>query len=351
MDKKEPTIIAFDITWKALIKLLVMALGIWAALALRDILFMIFVVFIFVASVNPTVKILQKYMSRPIAVALFFTLLILVVTLLSYMIIPALVTQMNQLAHLLPDFLERLKPLVATLQSAKYSTVIDSAIQNLGSGAQNVGNNFYTTLLSVFGGIATLVSGLVLSFYLLLEEKSAREFFHQILPADRYQAVYSTVRKISIQLGAWIRGQLTVMLAVAVLNALAYAIIGIPSPLALGVWSGIGEAIPYIGPVLGVIPGVVLAISTGSVIKLILVVAINYFVIQQIQNFYITPKVMSRVIGLSPVLIILAILVGITLFGVIGAIIALPVAAIISVVVGDWSNLRAMWLSNSNTPE
>ena len=347
MEKKDKQVVSLDITWEALIKLLAVAVAVWAAFALRDIIFMVFVVFIFVAAVSPTIRSLQRHMSRPIAVALFYTILVGGAALFSYIFIPALLVQINQLGKMLPTFLDHLKPLVQSLQSAKYSNILDSAIQNASSGAQNLGDNFYSTLLTVFGGIATLVSGLVLSFYLLLEEKSAREFFHQIMPADSYQAVYNTIRKISVQLGAWIRGQLTIMLTIAILNAIAFAILGIPSPLALGIWSGAGEAIPYIGPVIGVFPGVVLALTSGSVIKVILVVAINYFVIQQIQNFYITPKIMSRVIGLSPVLIILAILVGITLFGLIGAIIALPVAAIISVVVGDWSNLRAMWQSKS----
>jgi predicted PurR-regulated permease PerM len=351
MSKNDTHVVNFDITWQTLLKLVAMAVAVWAAFSLRDIIFMIFVVFIFVAAVNPTVKTLQKYMSRGIAVALFYVLLLVIAVLLSYLFVPTLLNQVNQLSHIIPDLLKQVKPLVESLQSDKYTNLLNSSIEHLSGGVQNLGGDFYTTLLQVFGGIATFVSGLVLSFYLLLEENNAREFFHQILPADRYQAVYNTIRKISIQLGAWIRGQLTIMLAVAILNALAYAIIGIPSPLALGIWSGLGEAIPYIGPVLGVFPGVILALTTGSILKVILVLAINYFVIQQLQNFYITPRVMSRVIGLSPVLVILAILVGISLFGLVGAIIALPVAAIISVVVGDWSNLRKLWGQTDQSQE
>jgi|GEM_PF-5236764 len=343
MEKKEPQIIAFDITWRALLKLLAMAIAIWAAFTLRDIIFMVFVVFIFVAAVNPSVKALQRHMSRGIAVTFFFVLIITFFIVLSYLFVPTLLEQMNQLTKIMPELLAKAKPLVASLNTPKYSKILNDSIAQLSGGVSTFSGNFYSTLLQVFGGIATLVSGLILSFYLLLEEKNAREFFHQVLPADRYRAAYNTVRKISIQLGAWIRGQLTIMLTVAVLNIIAYLIIGIPSSLALGIWSGLGEAIPYIGPVIGVFPGFVLALTTESILKIILVIVVNYFVIQQIQNFYITPNVMSRVVGLSPVLVILSILIGISLFGFVGAIIALPVAAIISVVVADWPNLRTLW--------
>lgn len=351
MSKKDPQHVTFDISWHALLKLVIMAVAIWAAFTLREIIFMIFVVFIFVAAVNPTVKMLQKYMSRGIAVAFFYVLLLLVAVLLSYLFVPVFIRQVNQLSEIFPNFIASLRPLADSLEGEKYTNLIDSAIENFSGQVQNVGGNFFATIMGFFGGIATLITGFVLSFYLLLEEKNAREFFHQILPADRYQAVYSTLYKISVQLGAWVRGQLTIMLVVAVLNAITYAIIGIPSPLALGIWSGLAEAIPYIGPVLGVLPGIFLALSEESILKLVLVVVLNFFLIQQVQNFYITPKVMGKVVGLSPVLIILAIMVGISLFGVIGAVIALPVAAIISVVVSDWPNLRVLWQQPGSSEE
>lgn len=345
---KQSETVMLDISWQALYKLVAMAVLIWLALTLRDIIFMVAVVFIFVAAVNPTIRNLQQHMTRTLAVALFFTIMALVFGLISYLIIPQFISQLNGLIQQFPRLIDEVKPYIASLSSQpRFSELLDKSMQELSSGAQQVSGNFYSTVVTFFGGLFTVVTGLILSFYLLLEEKNARTFFHQVLPQHRFEPVYKTVSKISEQLGAWIRGQFTIMLIVGILNVIAFAAVGIPSPLPLGLWSGLCEAIPYIGPVIGVLPGFIVAASGGNLWQIIFVVAVNYVLIQQIQNFYITPKIMGKAVGLSPVLVILAILVGISLFGPVGAIIAIPGAAIVSVVVGEWQNLRTLWEQGS----
>jgi predicted PurR-regulated permease PerM len=95
-------------------------------------------------------------------------------------------------------------------------------------------------LVSLFGGLATVVSGLVLSFYILLEEPRAKVMLKQVIPdKERYDIIYSVMKRISRQLGSWVRGQLTIMLIVAVLNTVVFALLGLPSPLALGSWAGL----------------------------------------------------------------------------------------------------------------
>ena len=335
--------LTFDISWSAIFKILITAVAVWAFFAVREILFMLFVVFIFVAAVNPTIKNMQKHMSRGLAVALFFTILVITVTLLSYLFLPKLVTQVNALGEVIPDIINKLRPALESLRSGSSSSTVNDVISNASGSLGNAGSNAFGAILSFFGGLASVVTGLVLSFYLLLEEKNAREFLHQIMPRNRFEPAYAMLRKISHQMGAWIRGQLTIMLFVGLLNVLVYAIIGVSSPLPLGLWSGLMEVIPYIGPVIGVMPGVFVAINTGDILTVALVIMVNFFVIQQIQNFYITPRVMAKAVGLSPVFVILAMLVGIALFGVTGAIIALPSAAIVSVIIGDWHNLKQLW--------
>lgn len=335
--------LTFDISWSAIFKILITAVAVWAFFAVREILFMLFVVFIFVAAVNPTIKNMQKHMSRGLAVALFFTILVITVTLLSYLFLPKLVTQVNALGEVIPDIINKLRPALESLRSGSSSSTVNDVISNASGSLGNAGSNAFGAILSFFGGLASVVTGLVLSFYLLLEEKNAREFLHQIMPRNRFEPAYAMLRKISHQMGAWIRGQLTIMLFVGLLNVLVYAIIGVSSPLPLGLWSGLMEVIPYIGPVIGVMPGVFVAINTGDILTVALVIIVNFFVIQQIQNFYITPRVMAKAVGLSPVFVILAMLVGIALFGVTGAIIALPSAAIVSVIIGDWHNLKQLW--------
>jgi predicted PurR-regulated permease PerM len=343
----QTSVVKVDISWNLLIKLAVAAIVVWLAFSLRDILFLIFVVFIFVAAVNPTIKQLQQKMPRALAVTTFFLMLVTVGGLIVWLFVPRVIDQVTNLVRQAPEIIDQLRPFLTNVQSQQLNNLLDTASQGFSSGARTVSTNVWQAVAGVFGGIAALVTALVLSFYLLLEEKAAKQFFHNILPPNRFEAVYKTVRKISEQMGSWIRGQVTVMAIVGLLNVLIYWAIGVPSPLPLGIWSGLMELIPYIGPVLGVLPGLIVAATTGEILKVILVLALNYAVIQQLQNFVITPRVMGKAIGLSPVLLILAMMAGVTLFGVIGAVIAIPCAAIVAVVVGDWRALRKM-LSDSD---
>jgi predicted PurR-regulated permease PerM len=99
---------------------------------------------------------------------------------------------------------------------------------------------------------------------------------------------------------------------------------------------------------LGLLPAVIVALTTGGPVQAILVLVLGYVVIQQLESHIVVPRVMSKAVGLSPVLVILALTVGVKLLGLTGAIIAVPIAAIISVVVGEWSELRKVWEEVSN---
>lgn len=340
---KQNSRVTLDISWSALFKILAVVGGLFAAYLLREVLIMLFVVFIFVAAVNPTIKTLQKYMSRSLAVTFFYVMLLLAISLIGYLFLPRFIEQMEVLAKAFPAFIDRIRPLVEGFQTGQGTNLVDQVLNSVSSALNSFGGDAFSGIAHFFNSLLLALIGTVISFYLLLEEKNAREFLHQILPRKQYPAIYQTLRKISTQLGAWIRGQLVVMLFVALLNAIVYTIIGIPSPLPLGIWAGLGELIPYLGPYIGVLPGFALAIASGNILQVILVAVINYFAIQQFQAFYITPRVMSKAVGLSPVLVIIAIVVGINLFGIFGALVALPCAAIVSVLVDEWANLRQLW--------
>ena len=334
------------ISWEALLRIVALLVGIWAVITLRDILVMLFVVFIFVAAVNPTISRLQQYMSRTLAVVFFYVLMAAILVMVSYAFVPLLVTQIRELLTKLPHIVDSIQPWLQSHQGNSYSSFLTQATDSISKSFDTISRNFLDNALTFFGGVATLATGLVLSFYLLLEEKNARDFFNQVLPQSRFEAVYDTVTKISERMGGWVRGQLLLMLIIAVLNFISYAVIGVTSPLPLGLWAGVCEAIPYVGPVLGVIPAVVITLTTGSVLQTVLVLAI-YVLIQQLESHIIVPKVMEKVLGLSPVLVIIALLVGVKLLGFLGAIVAIPTAAIISVVVGEWHELRKIWQSRS----
>jgi predicted PurR-regulated permease PerM len=340
---KQPTRITHDISWEALIRVLLFVIGIWAVIYLQDTIVLLLVVFLFVASVNPTITALQKWMSRTIAVVLFFVMLAVVLLAIGYMFIPLVIKQVTDLVQSYPTLVEKIKPYLSEGQAKEYTALFN----RISEGAQSAVNSFSTDFISksasFFSGFITLLSGLVMSFYLLLEEKNAKEFFHQVLPRHRFQAVYTTVQKISDKMGYWIRGQVVIMLTIAAASFLAYLLIGVPTPLAFALWAGICEIIPYIGPWLGMLPPIIILLISGNFVGALLVFIVSFVVIQQLESAVIVPRVMSKAVGLSPIFVILALVVGGKLFGLLGAIVSVPAAAVLSVIVEEWPDLRKIW--------
>ena len=341
--KEAPQRILFDISWEALLKIVVLCLGLWAAYILRDILIMLFVVFIFVAALNPTIQRLQQYMSRTLAVTLVYVILFVIIFLLSYVFIPLLIGQLNDLNRNLPTIMSRVKPFIKSLFVEQNPQFTEQALNSLVTTLNQIPTTILQTSATFFNGLVFTITGAVLAFHLLLEEKNAKDFFHQLFPQHRFEAVYSTVSKISDRMGGWVRGQLLLMLIIAAANFLAYILVGLPTPLPLAIWAGLCEVIPLIGPLIGVIPALVVALTTGSILQALLVLVFGYILIQQLEAHLIVPKVMGRVLGLSPVLVILSLVIGARLFGLVGAIVAIPTAAIVSVVIREWPQLRKIW--------
>ncbi len=339
---QEPQTHIIDISWTALFKVLGLAAGLWLVVTLREIFLIMVMVFIFVAAVNPLVSRFEKRMSRPLAVTLFYAIVLAVLALISYSFVPLLTRQLNDLTHNLPTIVENVRPLIGGLQVGDTS-LFDQVVSSVTSGLNNFSKILYDNTVSFVGALVTIVTTLVISFYILLEEKNAKQFFTQVLPRHRFEAVYETVRKIADRMGSWLRGQAILMLIIGAANLLVYLLIGLQSPLPLAIWAGLCEAIPYVGPYLGLLPALIVAISTGSILQVVLVIVLGLVVIQVLEGNILVPKVMGKAVGLSPVLVILSLLAGFKLFGVAGAVLGIPAAAAIAVIVEEWPNLRKLW--------
>ena len=169
-----------------------------------------------------------------------------------------------------------------------------------------------------------LVSGRKFAVVLsgLLPRKAWREQFVMML------------HDISSKLGHWLRGQLVLCLIIFAASYLGLSVIGVDYALTLALFAGLMEAVPMVGAYLGAIPAVMVAILSGSPLKG-LVVAIFFLIIQQVEGNLIVPQVMKKAVGVHPMLILLAALIGAALLGFVGVLIAVPVTAAGSVIVGS----------------
>ena len=193
-------------------------------------------------------------------------------------------------------------------------------------------------MVGVVGGLFGLLTILILTFYILVDADSLRTSMLRLFPAGDRARVAGASADITIKVSAWLGGQLLLGGIIGATSALGLWLLGIPFFYVLALISAVGELIPVVGPVLAAIPAIAVA-STVSLNKVLLVIAF-FFVQQQVENHVLVPKVMERQVGVSAVTVIVALLIGGSLLGIVGAILAVPTAAILLVLFNEFTALK-----------
>jgi predicted PurR-regulated permease PerM len=190
-----------------------------------------------------------------------------------------------------------------------------------------------------FGGIMGLFTILILTFYLLVEADSIRGAFMRLFPRGRRTQVAHASAEATLKVSAWLNGQLLLASIIGITAAIGLWLLGVPYFYVLALIAALGEMIPIVGPILAAIPAIAVASSVSG--QQALFVAIFFIVQQQIENHILVPKIMERQVGISPVVVIIALLIGGSLMGVMGAILAVPTAAIIQVIYLEFERRHA----------
>lgn len=328
--------VKFDIPTSSIIKIAIAILLVWLIYTLREIIVLFFIVLVIVAAMGPLVDRMSKYIPRLLSVILLAIFFVGILTAIGFLIVPPIVEQIQQLAINLPYYVDKLGPFYENIKNALPN--YQENIFNFSSKLGGLTSGFYSTTVSFIGGVIYLVTILVLSFYMLLEQNALKNFLHQVIPLEHKEKAFDIARKMSFKMGSWLRGQFILMAIIAVLDGLALFFLGVPYALTLAVWGGLVEVIPYIGPWLGFAPAffVALAISPWKA----LFVLIAYVLIQQLEGQFLVPKIMGKAVGLSPVIIILVLLAGAKLMGILGMMIAVPIAAILAVLIQEWPEIK-----------
>jgi len=332
-----------DISTASYLRLFLILLALAFLFLIRDILVLLFLVLIIVASLTPTVDRWARTITRPGAVISVFLLLFVAIGAIFSLLLPPLITQLRDFSLDLPRYTESLSDqrngFLATL-----SDLIEANINQISGNLSNFGELLFTRTVGVINGLVGVITMFVLTFYLLLQEEGLKRIYKGVLPAEWYESLAETTRKIAVKLGAWLRGQLMLMLAVGFFTTIGLLIVGTPYALTLGIWSGLTEVIPILGPWLGAAPGVVVGLSESPIQGFLTLLV--YLVVQQLEGNILVPRVMSKAVGLNPVIVIVAILVGAKLYGLLGVLLSVPLAAVISVVVEDWTLIRQTFSGN-----
>lgn len=303
---------------------------------LRDILLMVIVSIVLASFVEAGVQQLARYkVKRLLAVPLIFSVVGLVIVLIFYAFVPIVFRELSEMIALLSKYLPSAAPINS--QSIEGATRFVSNIAtntSLGDFLANVQNA--TTALSqgatsvigsTFGGLLNIVLVIVMSFYLSIQEKGIDTFLRIISPARKEKYVLDLWARTQRKIGLWFKGQLLLGLIVGAITFVVLWVIGVQYAFLIGLITAIAELIPF-GLIFAAIPAILLA-SIGGGISFGIKVLLYYVIIQQLENYILNPVISKRVVGIPPLVVLLAFLIGITLAGFWGALIAMPVAVFV----------------------
>jgi predicted PurR-regulated permease PerM len=329
-----------DISTNTFLKVVLIILGLVFLWAIRDVIILVLLVFVIVAALGPIVDKLQRFkIPRFLSVIIVYSVFIGAVIAMLSLFLPPLINQIKEFAQDLPSLYKKLVPVYQNIHSnPTWGNLLDKPVQSLSGQLNNVANSIFSIGGSIFTGLGAIVAIIVLTFYLLLEENGIRLFIKSLVPYKKKEMVVNLFDKVSEKWGGWLRGQFILMVTVGLVDYVGLMIFHIPFALPLALFAGFFEIIPYLGPILGAVPAVLVALTFSPWAALF--IAIWYFVVQQLENYILVPKVMQKTVGLSPVVTIIAIIVGAKLLGILGVVIAVPVAAGISVFYNQWQQVK-----------
>jgi predicted PurR-regulated permease PerM len=315
---------------------------VWALYLARQVLLLIYVSGLFAIGFSPMVRLIErqrvlpigtKRFPRSLAILSLYASIIGFVTLVGFLVLPPLVHQAQSLAHALPDMVDRGQQFLIDKGWLQERLTLKEAVAQAPSPSGGAVGLVAIAVGNVAGGILGVVTILILSFYLLVEADSLRASFLRLFPRANRARVAAASNEVTVKVSAWLGGQLLLGTIIGTTSAIGLWALGVPFFYVLALISGIGELIPVVGPVLAAIPA--LAVAATVSLKKVLFVLIFFFLQQQFENHVLVPKVMSRQVGVSAVTVIVALLIGGELLGIVGAILAVPTAAILQVVASE----------------
>lgn len=304
-----------EISHKTIIFTIAIFAGIWFFLHIRDIVYLLFISFLVMTALRPLVEGLARFkVPRILAIFTIYLIVFGVIGLSIASSMPILIVQVSKFITELPTLVSRVMPYwdidprIFTQQIAP------------------IGENVVRITVGIFSNIVTTLTVLVFTFYFLLERRNIRKFLLDTLGEDRGPDVLTVLAEIELRLGAWVRGQTFLMATIGILTYIGLTILHVEFALPLAIIAGILEIVPMVGPVISAIPAILVSITVSPILALS--VAALYFIIQQVENHAIVPLVMKKSVGLSPLITIIALMIGAKLAGAIGAVLAVPVVLV-----------------------
>jgi predicted PurR-regulated permease PerM len=334
---------------RALIRYAVIAFAVavfvcWALWEVRDALMLVYISALVAIGLSPVVnaierkRLMRQRVPRWAAILVIYLFIVGVVVGITILVVPPIVMQARELAMELPRLLHQGQQWLMNRGLLTREISAQEAVQQTAtsSGAQDTIGLLVNALWGFVGGVFGVVTILVLAFYLLVDSGGLVNVFVRLFPREKRVQVQDACRRVTAKVSAWLGGQLLLAGIIGSTAALGLFLMGVPFFYVLALISAVGEMIPIVGPILSAVPAIAVALSVKP--TLALAVIAFFFAQQQLENHILVPRIMQRQVGISAVFVIIALLIGGSLLGVIGAILAVPTAAILQVLFEELMN-------------
>ncbi len=330
MNENHDTINVSTVT---ILKVIFIVLLFWFLWLVRDVLLIFLIAIIISSAIDPVVDFLAKRkIPRSLSVLLVYAFFLGLIALIGFLIVPLLTAQFTDIknANVYQTFASKIGVYRETLSRSSIGLAINNSFNDF---INNFGGTLFATTRGVLTGLVSIITVLVISFYLTVEENGMKNFVKHLAPYKHQAYVLKLITKIQRKMGAWVLGQIILSAIIFGLVFIGLTVLKVQFPLVLALLAGIFEIVPFIGPFVSGAVAIFFAFLQGPAVAL--AVLILWIVTQQLEAHIVVPIVMSRTVGINPVMVILGILIGGTLGGIVGALIAIPVISGISVFVED----------------
>jgi predicted PurR-regulated permease PerM len=308
------------------------------AFEVRNILILMLVAAVLAMGLDPAVRRLERMrIKRGWAVAIIFLASIAFLVLFAVLIVPPLVREVRQLAANIPDYISRLKEQGGWLGDLARKYDIGGRLQDLTDRLPTVASSSFSTVFGFTKGLASVIFNsltvAILTIYFLLSLPRTKQTVIRLVSPRRRARVGRMQGETLDRIGGYVSGNLLTSMIAGIASFIALTLIGVPFAAALAMWVAIADLIPSVGATLGAV--VAVAVAAFSSFGDAVVTTIFFIVYQQVENYVIVPRVMKKAVDLSPAAVIVSTLIGGSLVGFAGALIALPIAATIKVVIKE----------------
>jgi predicted PurR-regulated permease PerM len=335
-DRPRPAVL---FRWGALFSLgaATTAIGLYALYSVRAILVRVLIALFIAVSLDPAVRFLiGRGIRRGVAVTLIFLLALGLMAGFLISVIPPLVTQFRSLVDDLPDYLSRLQARSAQFRELDDRYNVSSQLQGLvGSLPSRLGSGLLGFTSRVFGAVFNSLTVLVFTIYFMADLPRIRSGAVRLFPMERRSRARQVLDLVVDKVGGYMIGNIIISLIAGVASFVAFSLLGVPFAVPLAFLVAICDLIPMIGATLGAVIGVTVALFTVDLWPNTILVAGFFVAYQQLENYLIAPRVLKTTVELGAAAVLLAGLVGATVLGLVGALMAIPVAAAFNVLLNE----------------